>query len=211
MVNQLLVLNTDAAAAEALLQQFNRVRAHTGCQNTVIRNRRAATLNVAQYSGSGFTTGLFLDIVRQFVDVAHMLGDRHNRVFFAFSDTRFNFGNQIVAGAVRSYRQGDAAYIIQSHTALYRQEYGLTEAFGAFVDRLVRQFTQTLDPACECVLIPQCEGRPLGSIAGVRVTSNAGHSECVRCRRREPGHPERQTQMQPPAFVGGKCPQRIEP
>ena len=63
--------------------------------------------------------------------------------------------------------------------------------------------------------VARCPGRitnrPLGSIAGVRVTSNAGHSECVRCRRRESGHPERQTYMQPPAFVGGKCPQRIEP
>ena len=63
--------------------------------------------------------------------------------------------------------------------------------------------------------VARCPGRithrPMGSIANIRVTGNAGHSECVRCRRREPGHQERQTQMQPPAFVGGKCPQRIEP
>lgn len=34
--------------------------------------------------------------------------------------------------------------------------------------------------------VARCPGRithrPLGSIADVRVTSNAGHSECVRCR-----------------------------
>ena len=63
--------------------------------------------------------------------------------------------------------------------------------------------------------IARCPGRiahrPLGSIAGVRVTSNAGHSECVRCRRREPGSTDHQTHMEPPVFVGGKCPQRIEP
>ena len=63
--------------------------------------------------------------------------------------------------------------------------------------------------------IARCEGRitnrPLGSIATVRVTSNAGHSECVRCRRREPGHPDHQPRMPVPAFVRGKCPERIEP
>ncbi len=61
----------------------------------------------------------------------------------------------------------------------------------------------------------RCEGRitnrPLGQIASIRVTSSMGHSECVRCRRREPGHPERQTQIAPPVFVAGKCPMRIEP
>lgn len=44
--------------------------------------------------------------------------------------------------------------------------------------------------------VARCPGRithrPLGSIASVRVTSNLGHSECVRCRRREPGHPDHQ-------------------
>ena len=65
--------------------------------------------------------------------------------------------------------------------------------------------------------IARCPGRithrPLGSIASVRVTSNTGHSECVLCRRREPGHPyhpDHQTHMEPPAFVDGKCPMRIE-
>lgn len=62
----------------------------------------------------------------------------------------------------------------------------------------------------------RCDGRitsrPLGQIASVRVTSNAGHSECVRCRRREPGASDRPTQhISPPQFVGGKCPMRIDP
>ena len=35
--------------------------------------------------------------------------------------------------------------------------------------------------------------------------------ECVRCRRREPGHPDHQTHLEPPAFIQGKCPQRIAP
>ena len=63
--------------------------------------------------------------------------------------------------------------------------------------------------------VARCPGRithcPLGSIASIRVTSGAGHSECIKCRRREPGHPDHQTHIAPPAFVDGKCPMRIEP
>lgn len=64
----------------------------------------------------------------------------------------------------------------------------------------------------------RCEGRithrPLGQVGGVRITSNVGHSECWRCRRREastasPGAP--QPHITPPPFVGGRCPQRIAP
>lgn len=64
--------------------------------------------------------------------------------------------------------------------------------------------------------IARCEGRvtdqPMGQIASVRVTSSVGHSECVRCRRREPGAPDRpQPYTMPPQFVDGKCPSRISP
>lgn len=62
--------------------------------------------------------------------------------------------------------------------------------------------------------VARCPGRivtTLGGVGGMRVTSTIGHSECVRCRRREPGKPDHQTHMEPPGFVGGKCPMRIEP
>ncbi len=64
--------------------------------------------------------------------------------------------------------------------------------------------------------IARCEGRvtsrPMGQIASVRVTSTMGHAECLRCRRREPGAPDRPApHMSPPVFVGGRCPERIAP
>ncbi|MGK3717313.1 cation transporter dimerization domain-containing protein, partial [Escherichia coli] len=34
-------------------------------------------------------TGFFLDEMRQFVNITHMFGNRHDRVFFTFRDTRF--------------------------------------------------------------------------------------------------------------------------
>ncbi len=65
--------------------------------------------------------------------------------------------------------------------------------------------------------VARCDGRitnrasAAGPIAAALFPDNVRHSECVRCRRREPGHPDHQTHMEPPVFVGGKCPMRIEP
>ena len=50
---------------------------------------------VAQHSCAGFTTGFFLDEMRQFVNITHMFGNRHDRVFFTFRDTRFDFVYQV--------------------------------------------------------------------------------------------------------------------
>ena len=46
---------------------------------------------------------------------------------------------------------------------------------------------------------------------GMFGTTTTYHSECVRCRRREPAAPDYQWHMGPPVFVDGKCPMRIEP
>jgi hypothetical protein len=53
--------------------------------------------------------------------------------------------------------------------------------------------------------------RPLGQIAGVRVTSTAGHVECLRCaNRRVPPAGVLVQFIEPPQFINGKCPERIE-
>lgn len=53
-------------------------------------------------------------------------------------------------------------------------------------------------------------GRLLGQIGGVKVTSNAGHVDCLRCARRDPAPLDAVvSQMEPPQFVGGKCPMRV--
>lgn len=55
--------------------------------------------------------------------------------------------------------------------------------------------------------VARCDGR----ITDDRYGQITTHSECVRCRRREPGHPDHQMYMPVPALVAGKCPMRIEP
>ena len=63
--------------------------------------------------------------------------------------------------------------------------------------------------------IARCPGRirnrTTGPIASALFPDNVRSRECVKCRRREPGHPDHQTHMEPPVFVGGKCPMRLEP
>lgn len=59
--------------------------------------------------------------------------------------------------------------------------------------------------------IARCDGRVASAVHGF-FTVTVGQSECVRCRRREPGRPDGpQVYTTPPPFVDGKCPSRIEP
>ena len=83
----------------------------------------------------------------------------------AMSLIRGKLSHAVFPAVIRGYREGDADYIIQRHMALYLTEYGLSETFGAYVESLVRRFTQNLDPACECVLIPEIGVQRMGSIA----------------------------------------------
>lgn len=78
---------------------------------------------------------------------------------------REQFSKAIYPVTLRGYQPGDEDYIIRSHSELYLREYGLSSVFATFVDGLVRKFVQTLDPARECVIIPERDGQPLGSIA----------------------------------------------
>ncbi len=60
----------------------------------------------------------------------------------------------------------------------------------------------------------RCQGRishrPIGQVGGIKVTSNAGHVECLRCARREAPPADAVVQhIDVPQFVGGKCPQRL--
>ena len=69
------------SAAVALQQQLDGVGAHAR-QDAIVGNRRTAALNVAQHGGAGFTLGFLLDVARQLIDVADVLGDRHDGVFY---------------------------------------------------------------------------------------------------------------------------------
>ncbi len=88
-----------------------------------------------------------------------------DEVLAAMALIREKFSRALFPVTIRGYRKGDEAYVIRRHEALYRREYGLSEVFAAYVDGLVRQFAGSFDPAKECLLIPEADGRPMGSVA----------------------------------------------
>jgi hypothetical protein len=62
--------------------------------------------------------------------------------------------------------------------------------------------------------ITRCTGRIgsrlIGQAGSVRVTSNVGHVECLRCARREPAPIDATVlTIDPPPFINGECPQRL--
>lgn len=86
-------------------------------------------------------------------------------VLDAMTLIRDKFSHALLPVTIRNYREGDADYIIRRHRELYLKEYGLSASFGPYVDQTVHKLTDTFDPEKECVLIPELDGRPMGSVA----------------------------------------------
>ena len=84
---------------------------------------------------------------------------------------------------IRPYRKGDEEFIIRRHRELYLQEYRLSGVFADYVDRGVRQLADRLTPDRECILIPEVDGRPMGSIA---IASYGGQTAQLRYFLLEP-------------------------
>lgn len=81
---------------------------------------------------------------------------------------RDRFSEAMFPVTLRDFVESDVEYIIRRHVELYQAEYGLSAVFAGDVDRGVRRLAANLNAAHECILIPEIEGRPLGSIAVAR-------------------------------------------
>ncbi|MHB1315005.1 MAG: GNAT family N-acetyltransferase [Christensenellales bacterium] len=66
---------------------------------------------------------------------------------------------------IRHFTENDIDYVIARHKALYQEEYHLSPVFSAYVEKVVRCFARDFDREKECMLIPECDGRPVGSVA----------------------------------------------
>ncbi|MDD3214254.1 MAG: helix-turn-helix domain-containing GNAT family N-acetyltransferase [Eubacteriales bacterium] len=88
-----------------------------------------------------------------------------NSVLHAMNLIREQFSHAAFPAVIRGYRKGDEDYMIRRHRELYLKEYGLSAVFAEYVDRTVHELTDHLDPVKECVLIPEIDGQPMGSIA----------------------------------------------
>jgi len=70
---------------------------------------------------------------------------------------------------IRSFVTDDIDYVISRHRIFYQDEYGLSSVFSDYVDKGVHHFAQHFDGSKECMLIPEIDGHPIGSIAIAKV------------------------------------------
>lgn len=70
---------------------------------------------------------------------------------------------------IRNFVKDDIDYVIYRHQILYKDEYGLSSAFSDYVDKGVHYFVQHFDASKECMLIPEIDKHPVGSIAIAKV------------------------------------------
>ncbi|KZY48362.1 acetyltransferase [Roseovarius sp. HI0049] len=71
--------------------------------------------------------------------------------------------------AIRPFTAADADWVIARHGALYAQEAGFDDRFGALVGEVVADFLGTHDPACERGWIAERGAVRLGCIFCVRL------------------------------------------
>ncbi|MFI0896786.1 GNAT family N-acetyltransferase [Streptomyces sp. NPDC020983] len=69
---------------------------------------------------------------------------------------------------LRGPRPGDLGWVVERNAAVYAEEFGWNEGYETLVARIVADFAETRDPACEAVWIAELDGRRAGCVFCVR-------------------------------------------
>ncbi|MGC5325071.1 GNAT family N-acetyltransferase [Brevibacillus sp. SYSU BS000544] len=70
---------------------------------------------------------------------------------------------------IRSFVPEDIEYVIRSHTEIYGNEYNFDDSFKTFIQDSTSRFVSSFDPTNENLWIAEIDGRPVGSIAIIKV------------------------------------------
>ena len=90
------------------------------------------------------------------------------KVLYAMKIIKNRFSEVISPITIRNFNEADIDYVVSRHRILYEEEYGLSSVFGDYVEIGAHDFISTFDREKECILIPEMNGKPVGSIAIVK-------------------------------------------
>jgi DNA-binding MarR family transcriptional regulator/GNAT superfamily N-acetyltransferase len=101
--------------------------------------------------------------------IKHLNQSEVSKVLDAMKIIKSRISEVVNPITIRNFIPSDIDYVISRHQILYKEEYKLSPVFGDYVEKGVHHFAQCYDKKKECMLIPEMNGHPVGSIVIAKV------------------------------------------
>lgn len=107
--------------------------------------------------------------------IEHLTEDELTKVLDAMKIIKNKFAETVNPISIRNFIKNDINNIILQHKILYAKEYNLSPIFGDYVEKGVHEFVQNYNNEKECMLIPEMNGKAVGSIAISKFDNQTAH------------------------------------